>query len=216
MILVRTAVLFFLFSIPFFSTLQALPLTTLQRQILSQGQVLTHLQRHDRGGTITVIGWIDAPPAHVWKALSESSLQTAIYPSILSSQNERRDSDGAEIQRTVFDFPWPFDDRWSLHRAVKSPSSCSLSWERLDGTIQGNSGSWTLYRSEDGKSTLLYYRVFFDPGLSLVPDSLIRYGMRKEAPGIVTNLRRYLAKHTVEFRSVESEINGNCAVERKI
>jgi len=139
-----------------------------------------------------------------------------IYPSVLNSAVERVESDGSEVQRAVFDFPWPFDDRWSLHRAVKSPSTCTLSWQRIDGTLTGNTGSWTLYQSEDGKSTLLYYRVFFDPGLPLVPESLIQYGMKKEAPGIVTHLRRFLSNPTAEFRATASEMNGSCAVERKM
>jgi uncharacterized protein YndB with AHSA1/START domain len=197
-------------------TLSALPLTTIQRKSLNQGDVLTHLQRHEKGGTLTVIGWIEAPPAQVWKALSETALQKVIYPSVLSSAVERVQADGSEVQRAVFDFPWPFDDRWSLHRAVKSPSTCTLSWERIDGTLTGNTGSWTLYQSEDGKSTLLYYRVFFDPGLPLVPESLIQYGMKKEAPGIVTHLRRFLSNPTAEFRASASEMNGSCAVERKM
>ena len=196
--------------------LSALPLTTIQRQSLNRGDVLTHLQRHEKGGTLTVIGWIEAPPAQVWKALANTSFQKVIYPSLISSAVLRVEPDGSEVHRAVFDFPWPFDDRWSLHRAVKYPSTCTLSWEREDGTLTGNTGSWTLYQSEDGKSTLLYYRVFFDPGLPLIPESLIQYGMKKEAPGIVTHLRRFLTNPTAEFRATLSEMNGSCAVERKI
>ncbi|HBS04786.1 MAG TPA: hypothetical protein DEA96_07475, partial [Leptospiraceae bacterium] len=85
----------------------------------------------------------------------------------------------------------PLEDRWSLNETRFYPSQYAISWKRIDGSIKVNEGAWRLHPYRNG--TLMIYRVRFDPGLSLVPDWLVEYGMEQEAPSIIKNVRSYFA-----------------------
>ena len=156
----------------------------------------------DRGGDtvglVTVIGHINATPQQVYAALTDNKLSTRIFKSVKENKERYRNGNHARYY-SVLDFPWPMDDRWSLNDTVFYPDLLGLRWNRVDGSIKVNEGAWRLFPSDQG--TLIIYQVRFDPGLSLVPDWLVEYGMKKEAPGIVYSLRNYFSGQSSALRN---------------
>ncbi len=141
-------------------------------------------------GVVTVVGYIDAKPEEVYQALTNPALLHRIFPKV--KKNEQRYKNGNLYHfYSVLAFPWPLEDRWSLNETRFFPSKRAISWKRIDGSIKVNEGAWRLH--PQGNGTLMIYRVRFDPGLSLVPDWLVEYGMEKEAPSIIKNVRSYFA-----------------------
>ncbi|MEQ8353129.1 MAG: SRPBCC family protein [Leptospiraceae bacterium] len=141
-------------------------------------------------GIVTVVGYIDAKPEEIYRALTDPSLVHRLFPKV--KRNEQRYRKGNLYHfYSVLAFPWPLEDRWSLNETRFFPSKHAISWKRIDGSIKVNEGAWRLH--PHGQGALMIYRVRFDPGLSLVPDWLIEYGMETEAPAIIQNVRSYFA-----------------------
>lgn len=155
-------------------------------------KIFTDLQRDGQTlGIVTVIGHIPASPDRVYEALTNPDLTHELFPKL--KKNELRHKKGNLFYYySVLDFPWPLEDRWSLNETQFYPEIRGLRWRRTEGSIKVNEGAWRLFPSDVG--TLMIYRVRFDPGLSMVPDWLLNYGMQKEAPGIIHSLRRYFSK----------------------
>lgn len=146
------------------------------------------VKQGDNLGIITVIGRINASPDQVYNALTDSSMVEQLFPKV--KKNELRSKKGeAHYFYSELVFPFPLQNRWSLNETRFFPDIKAISWRRIDGSIRINDGAWRLYPS--GGGTLMIYRVRFDPGLPLVPDWLIEYGMKQEAPSIIYNLRNY-------------------------
>ena len=151
--------------------------------------IYTHLDRTGQTvGIVTVIGHIRANPDKVYAALTNPKLTSELFPNLKKNELRRKEGDRYYFY-SVLDFPWPMDDRWSLNETRYFPDIKGLSWRRTDGSVRVNEGAWRLFPSNEG--TLMIYKVRFDPGLSMIPDWLLNYGMEKEAPGIIHSLRRY-------------------------
>ena len=143
-------------------------------------------------GLVTVIGHIPASPDRVYAALTNPALNDELFPKLKDNELIRKEGQ-LHYYRSVLDFPWPAEDRWSLNQTRFYPELKGLRWKRTDGTIKVNEGAWRLFPSHQG--TLMIYQVRFDPGLALVPKWLVNYGMEKEAPEIIHSISRYFKKH---------------------
>ncbi len=152
-------------------------------------KIYTSLKRNGQTlGVVTVIGHIQASPEKVYSALTNPELTSELFPKLKENQLKYRKGD-LYYYHSVLDFPWPVKDRWSLNETQFYPGIHGLRWKRTEGSIKVNEGAWRLFPSDQG--TLMIYQVRFDPGLALVPDWLLNYGMEKEAPGIIHSLRNY-------------------------
>tara|TARA_B100002051_G_scaffold10356_1_gene8781 strand:+ start:39813 stop:40346 length:534 start_codon:yes stop_codon:yes gene_type:complete len=141
-------------------------------------------------GIVTVVGYINAKPSEVYRALTNPDLLHRIFPKVKKNEQRYRQGNLYHFYSELA-FPWPLEDRWSLNETRFYPSQYAISWKRIDGSIKVNEGAWRLHPYRNG--TLMIYRVRFDPGLSLVPDWLVEYGMEQEAPSIIKNVRSYFA-----------------------
>ena len=161
-------------------------------QIPEGQKIYTNLKRNGETlGVVTVIGHIQASPEKVYAALTDPALTNELFPKL--KENKLKYKKGNLFYyHSVLDFPWPVQDRWSLNETEFFPSIHGLRWRRTDGSIRVNEGAWRLFPSDQG--TLMIYQVRFDPGLALVPDWLLNYGMEKEAPGIIHSLRKFFKK----------------------
>lgn len=142
-------------------------------------------------GIVTVVGHIKASPQEVYDALINPALVDELFPKMKGNELRYKNGNLHHFYSELI-FPWPVQNRWSLNETVFYPEMKAIRWRRIDGTIKVNDGAWRLYPSSQG--TLMIYQVKFDPGIALVPDWLIEYGMRTEAPSIIINLRNYFAR----------------------
>ncbi|MEQ8353152.1 MAG: hypothetical protein RH862_16865 [Leptospiraceae bacterium] len=155
-------------------------------------RIFTHLEKNGKTlGVVTVIGHISASPDRVYAALTNPELTNELFPKLKENKLKYRKGP-LYYYHSVLDFPWPVQDRWSLNETRFYPDIRGLRWKRTDGSIKVNEGAWRLFPSEVG--TLMIYQVRFDPGLAMIPDWLLNYGMEKEAPGIIHSLRKFFKK----------------------
>ena len=170
----------------------ALQLSSAQWKQVDAGEVLVSMQRKEGSNTgdVTVIGMIDQPLPRVWATMTNPDIMKTIYPGILRAEVRAR-TGRYEDHYVLLDYPWPLEDRWSVNRTKVHAAVKGYSWFRVEGTVKENKGYWRLF--ERNNRTVLYYQVRFNPGLAVVPDWVLRFGMKKEAPGVVRHLRRYFA-----------------------
>ncbi|MCB1169812.1 MAG: SRPBCC family protein [Leptospiraceae bacterium] len=155
------------------------------------------VKKGDNLGLITVIGRINASPDEVYGALTDSSKVQQLFPKIKKNEVRMKKGNLYHFYSELV-FPFPLQDRWSLNETVFHPGLKAIEWRRIDGSIRVNEGAWRLF--PDGEGTLMIYQVRFDPGLPLVPDWLIEYGMKQEAPSIIVNLRSYFKNRQTASR----------------
>lgn len=166
-----------------------LGLTAAEEQQVKRGEVVVQL--HDTSEStlkdVVCIGYVDATPERIWSVLLDYERYDRIFPRLLRSEVRAKEGD-VEDHYTLLDYPWPFEDRWTLNRIVHRPQARAIDWRRVDGTVKEVVGSWRLYREAD--QTLVVYKVRLDPGVPLVPAWAIDWGTRNVAPDIIRAVRR--------------------------
>lgn len=163
-------------------------LTGAQERQIESGEVVVEVldTGHATMRDVVSIGYVDAPPAAVWKVITDYGHYDRIFPNI--KRAETRAKHGATEDHYVeFDYPWPLPDKWVLNRITHDPAHYHITWHRVDGSVKEVVGSWKLLPV--GKRTLVIYTVRVDPGLPLVPQWAITWGTQHVAPQIITRLR---------------------------
>jgi len=64
-----------------------------------------------------------------------------------------------------------------------------IDFKRVGGTLKDFSGSWEMAPSSDHKKTELTYCMYVDPGF-YVPQWIVREGVKRELPDMLTGLRK--------------------------
>jgi hypothetical protein len=138
---------------------------------------------------VVSIGYVDAPPAAVWRVITDYENYPRIFPNIKRSET-RAKKGNVEDHYSELDYPWPLPDKWVVNRITHEPAKFEARWHRIDGTVKEVVGSWKLIA--EGKRTLVIYTVRVDPGLPLVPAWAITFGTSRVAPEIVRGLRKHI------------------------
>jgi ribosome-associated toxin RatA of RatAB toxin-antitoxin module len=141
-------------------------------------------------------GVVDAPPAAVWKLVSNCADYVKNMPSIVASVELSREGDESTRFTTVCevtaDVPFPFSDLTSVSRATMTVDAKSGSyareWTLIRGDYEVNDGSWKLVPVDGGAKTQVTYRIHVKPKLAL-PDSLIRSTQETRLPQVIQRLR---------------------------
>jgi len=184
----------FLFLIPVF-TLHGSPdpgLTELEKKTVESGNIAVRLERDESSttGKFLIVGYVNAPVDDIWTLITTKARHSELYPEV--KKHEITDINGnVEEHYYVFDYPWPFDDRWLVTHLIKDKSKYQITWVRKDGTIKESKGSWS-FISVGPKKTLIVYRVQIDPGISVLPDWFIRWGTGYAAPKVILRIREVL------------------------
>ena len=158
---------------------------------MRRGEVLVDL-RDTRESTlkdVRTVGIVPDDPDKVWDVLIDFDSYVRIFKGILKTEVRAVTSDYQD-HYSLLDYPWPFEDRWTVNRITTSPDRRRFNIRHIEGTVKEVVGGWTLEPLERG--TLIVYQVRVDPGLGFLPAWAIDWGTRQAAPDIIQSVRREL------------------------
>ena len=151
--------------------------------------LISYTKPEGRGyGFLSVTGDIKASRKKVWSVLTRTDEHICTHTKDVLKFSINKIGEGKYLAYYLLDYPWPMEDRWQKLIITHDKIHYRIYWERIEGTIKRNSGYYNL---EDGDDfTTLNYRVEFDPGLNYVPDALVNYVVKIQAPKILKNIRK--------------------------
>ena len=142
---------------------------------------------------LMVEGDIKAPRKKVWNVLTTTdTTKICTHTEDVLKFTITKTGENTYEAYYVFDYPWPFSDRWQKLEIIHDRSNFKIYWKRIDGTIERNTGYYKL--DEHDIYTTLNYKVVFDPGIKYVPESLVNYVVKIQAPRVIKNIRRCVDK----------------------
>lgn len=161
---------------------------------IQRGDIVT-LLRNTHESTlkdVLSVALIDAHPDEVWNVLTDYEKYGKMFPGILKGESRNKQGD-TEDHYSLFDYPWPFEDRWTVNRLVHASDRRSIRWRRIEGTVKEIVGSWQLV--PHGDQTLAIYSVRLDPGIPMIPKWAIDWGSRQVAPNIIKGVRQQVREN---------------------
>ncbi|MFN3604405.1 MAG: hypothetical protein ACK4UJ_06825 [Leptonema sp. (in: bacteria)] len=156
---------------------------------VEKGNIFKILEKtSENHGYITVIGIINEKPDKVWVILQDPNKK--MYKDILENHILYK-KENYYIKKKLIDFPFPFDDRWTIIEENIYDHLYSKQWKEKGGDIKINRGAIRLFPYK-GK-TLMIFKASFDPGLPFVPEWIIQWGLRIKAPMIINQVRNRIS-----------------------
>ena len=138
---------------------------------------------------------VDAPPAAVWRVVSDCGRFSETMPRVKASRLVRRRGDRYWCETTI-GLPFPLDDLSSVTEGVHvtGPPRWSRRWKLVSGNYRRNEGSWELEAfGPGGRRTLVTYRIHAEPDFA-VPAFVQQFGQERSLPGLMERLRQEVAK----------------------
>lgn len=170
-----------------------LPLVAQSRDWLGKGNV--SVKTRDIKGydspEIIVKAVIDAPPAKVWKIVSDCARYKQTMNRIASSRQISQ-SGQEYVCEVEIEMPFPLSNIKGITKAVHkiSETRWERSWSLVKGDYKYNNGSWVLEPfDESGQRTLATYRVHAEPNTS-VPDWIREKAQKKSLPELIERVRK--------------------------
>lgn len=133
-------------------------------------------------------GLLAAPPAKVWKALTNYNAYATFFPRIASSKLDSRKGNTA-VATMRLNLPFPLQGTWYTNRYEENAQAMILKWTMIKGSLKSNVGGWTL--KPQGTGTLATYTVRTDPGIPLIPKVLIDTATKQTIPTIFEAVETY-------------------------
>ncbi len=186
-----------LWACPAFASLpvdESLGLNPSQIKAIQRGEIITQLKNTTESTLkdVLAVALIDGHPDEVWKVLVDYDKYGKMFPGLLKGETRAKNGD-TEDHYSLFDYPWPFEDRWTVNRLVHASDHRSIRWRRIEGTVKEIVGSWKLIPYED--KTLAIYSVRLDPGIPMIPSWAIDWGSKQVAPNIMKGVRQQVKEN---------------------
>lgn len=140
-------------------------------------------------------GVIDAPPADVWKVVSQCGNYAKTMPRIVKSKELAREGDEASVWKVKCEItvhlPFPLSNLTGVTQAthtVDKDVKYTRAWTLVSGDYHMNTGSWTLVGIDEGKRTRATYRIQVNPKVAL-PTSWMASAQRSSLKDVILRLR---------------------------
>ena len=165
---------------------------------LSAGEIIVSAQKVPGSDQprATVMGVVDAPPAAIWKIVSECQNYKRTMLRVSDAVLVHKKGKVHRCKVTV-DLPFPLSSLTATTDAVHTVvpgKKWDRSWTLVSGDYKKNSGSWTLAPFDaTGSRTLVVYKVHAIPNLA-IPDGIRRAAQRKTLPNLIENLRKQVKR----------------------
>ena len=158
---------------------------------LARGEAYAEVSPDPDGvsGRVQAVIDIDAPPARVWKVMTDCATARKLMTNLSSckvlSGDQKRGWDVREhITRRNLIFP----GMRIVFRSDYEPIS-RIRFKLVEGDLKFEQGEWRLQSLDGGRGT----RVFYENRLAVdwpVPKSMMREALRKDTPKVLANLRK--------------------------
>jgi len=148
------------------------------------------LEANGRRGTVRAAMLIEAPPALVFEMMTRCAEALKYVPHLKRCRIREHAADmSSELVEQEIDLGWYSPRIQYVLRADIVPDQ-SITFRQVSGDFKANHGMWELEPSDEGRRTLLRYRVYLDPP-GFVPTWLARSTFKRELPQMLTDLRRH-------------------------
>lgn len=176
-----------------------------EHERLEKGQVVVGLRTVGATKYVTGSIIIDQPASHIWPVMTNPfEFQGKISPRMKTVEMIVDKADESVMKVTmdlgffIPNFNYVVDSKYQRNERID--------FKRIGGTLKDFSGSWEITEVDGGKRTQLTYAMFVDPGF-YVPQWIVREGMKRELPDMLTCLRKrvdavYLHASPLEHRSI--------------
>ncbi len=156
---------------------------------LKDGEVI--VESDDNGATTRFVVakiLIDDSPESVWRILTNPfEFQGKISPRMKEVEMLEDKAERSVMRCRVEVFPPVLS--FITYTVESEYRPCEeIVFKRIGGTLKDFKGSWALSARENGRSTVVKYSMYVDPGLP-VPQWLVRKAVRMELPRTLTALR---------------------------
>ena len=161
---------------------------------LARGEAWAEVTPDPDGISGRVKGVIDvaAPPAHVWKVMTDCATAGKMITNLASCRILSGDqARGWDVREHVTRKSLVLPGLRIVFRSDYEPFS-RIRFRLVEGDLKVQQGEWRLQALKGGTAT----RVFYENRLAVdlpLPKALIREGMRKDIPKVLANLRRACA-----------------------
>ncbi|HBN10028.1 MAG TPA: hypothetical protein DD435_15765 [Cyanobacteria bacterium UBA8530] len=157
---------------------------------LEKGEVVVQLLPTFRSTMkdVLTVGYVAAPLEEVWRVITDYQNYPRMFPGILKSEVRWKEGDD-ERHYSLLDYPWPFQDKWTINELHHDRGNRKILFHRIEGTVKELDGSWRLF--PEGERTLVAYSIRLDPGVPFLPAWLLEWGNSRIAPQTIRNLRRF-------------------------
>lgn len=150
-----------------------------------------HVDAFDHGNgqpkEVRASGYIAAPPAKVWKVITDYGSYQTFMPRVAQSRLDSRRGNLA-VATIHLNVPFPFNGTWYTNRYQENPRALSLSWQMLNGSIKSTTGGWVLKPS--GSGTSVVYTIRTDLGGVMIPKMLQDEITKRTMPDIFAAVER--------------------------
>ncbi len=144
---------------------------------------------------VIVKGVIDAPPAKVWRIVSDCDNYSKRMPRIKASKQIEKKGDTVICEVTV-GLPFPMSDLRATTTAkhVEGPTVWSRRWTLIEGDYEINNGSWEISAFDgDPNRSFAVYTVHAVPNTA-VPAWMRRRAQESSMPDIIRRIREEVKK----------------------
>jgi uncharacterized protein YndB with AHSA1/START domain len=167
-----------------------IPLSAAEAKRVEERGILirAELDANERRGTVRAAVRIDAPPAIVFRAMTQCADAFDYVPHLKVCRLRDSAPDGAwmVIDHEV-DFGWYTPRLRYTFRADVVPDR-RIDFRQVQGDFRRNEGLWEFEPSADGQRTVLKYRATIDPP-GFIPNWLARSTYKRELPQMLEDLR---------------------------
>lgn len=141
------------------------------------------------GMAAMAIGLLNHPPAKVWPVITDCANYHKYMPRTIKSA-VRGETPGGHLCFIEIEMPLAFDNLWSLVDAkntTNADGSYRRHWIFKKGTYRHNKGSWEIFPYDDGKRSLVVYRIDVNPNVSL-PDWVLAAAQTSTLPDLFESI----------------------------
>ena len=137
---------------------------------------------------------VEAPPAKVWKVVSDCAHYKDRLPHVAASAELSRAGNVVTCQVTIA-MPFPVSNLTAVTEAThdERPDGMTRRWKLVSGDYEFNEGSWNVQSYRGGAASLVTYRVHVRPK-SGVPDFIRNMAQEKALPDLLARVRVEAAK----------------------
>lgn len=170
---------------------RAFELSTKAQAALARGEAYADVSPDPDGisGRVRGVVDIDAPPALVWKVMTDCATAAKLMTNLSSckvlSGDQKR---GWDVREHVTQRNLIFPGMRIVFRSDYEPVS-RIRFRLVEGDLKVEQGEWRLQALDGGKAT----RVFYENRVAVdwpVPKGMMREALRKDTPKVLGNLRR--------------------------
>jgi len=173
-----------------FSMTESNGVPTAEQSRLLNGEVIVNTTALDDGVT-GVIGkiFIDAPPEHIWQAITDYDNQKHFVPKVIDSGMISDNGDEQVMFETGRTGVLFFRKTVHIKLKVRGETHRRLTFRQIEGDFKVYQGEWLIEDAPNGKGAMLTFRAEIKPGF-FAPSFFVRNVQQNDLPMVLGAMKK--------------------------